>query len=245
MKYLARLAVTLCMVMAALLPVYGGLDESWDWPNDPATGQPRRKLRVKYGFPAGTKLGDKDLKDVMDEAIANWNGVKAQTGWEFEVVTTGDSDVEVVSEDHDRAGGAVTTWSQRDGRVVPGTCKVKFDPTPPGYSWDNAGQNKDDTKNPVSCAKHELSHLLRLDHQGGKRSVSLKLKDPQGKDTKNDDVTTVSADDIDEAKKTSALPVKKDDSAHPASHDCELRVPTWPQETPEYPTPPDVPDIYF
>ncbi|NLI01261.1 MAG: Ig-like domain repeat protein [Chthonomonadales bacterium] len=247
MRRTVRLLVAFITIFALAIPAFAGLDDSWDWPNDPATGKPRRKIRIKYGFPAGTKLGDKELKDVMDEAVANWNGVKGQTGWEFEVVgATDEADVEIVSEDHDRPGGAVTTWSQdKDGRVKPGTCKVKFDPTPPGYSWDEAGKNKDDTKNPVSCAKHELSHLLRLDHQGGTRSVSLKLKDPQGKDTKNDDVTTVSADDIDEAKKTSTLPIKKAAEDHPAGHDAELRVPAFPLETPEYPTPPDIPDIYL
>ncbi len=247
MRRMARHFIALCMILAAALPVVAGLDESWDWPNDPATGQPRRKIRIKYGFPAGTKLGDKDLKDIMDEAVANWNSVKGQTGWEFQVVgATDEADVEVVTEDHNDDGGAFTEWRQdKDGKVVPGSAKVKFDPTPPGYDWDQAGKNKDDTKNPVSCAKHELSHLLRLDHQGGTRSVSKKLKDPQGKDTKDDDVTTVSADDIAEAQKTAALPRKKDDDTQPSGSDTELRVPTWPLETPEYPTPPDIPDIYM
>lgn len=246
MKCLSHLCFSLCMILTVLCPAYAGLDESWDWPNDPATGQPRRKIRIKYGFPAGTKLGDKTLKEVMDEAVANWNGVKADTGWEFEVVdASAEADVTVETTNDDPAGGAYTEWQNENGRVKPGTAKVKFDPTPPGYDWDKAGKNKDDTKNPVSCAKHELSHLLRLDHQGGTRSVSLKLKDPQGKDTKDDDVTTVSADDKAEAKKTSTLAVKKDDANHPAGHDCELRVPTWPQETPEYPLPPDIPDIYL
>ncbi len=247
MRRIARLVVACIMVFAVAVPVFAGLDDSWDWPDDPATGKPRRKIRVKYGFPAGTKLGDKDLKDIMDEAVANWNGVKGQTGWEFEVVGAADeADVEVLTEDHNSAGGAFCEWSQdKDGRVKPGTCKMKFDPTPPGYGWDEAGKNKDDTKNPVSCAKHELSHLLRLDHQGGTRNVSKKLKDPQGKDTKDDDVTTVSADDIDEAKKTSTLAIRKAKEDQPAGHDAELRVPTFPLETPEYPAPPDIPDIYL
>lgn len=242
MRSFARLAVAFIMVIAVAIPVFAGLDDSWDWPNDPATGKPRRKIRIKYGFPAGTKLGDQELKDIMDRAVANWNGVKDKTGWEFEVVGASDeADVEVLTEDHDSDGGAFVEWKvDKDGRVKAGTCKMKFDPTPPGYGWDEAGKNKDDTKNPVSCAKHELSHLLRLDHQGGKRSVSLKLKDPQGKDTKDDDVTTVSDDDIAEAKKTSTLAIKKakEDAAH--INGCMLAVPAFAGEMPAYPTTPDI-----
>jgi hypothetical protein len=240
MRKAIRFAFAMLVALAAAVPSVAGIDDSWDWPDDPATAKPRRKLRIKYGFAADAKLGDAKLKDIMDDAVANWNGAKADTGWEFEVVASDPADVVVESDPGlDTAGGAVTEFGvdPKTGRLS-GTAKVKFDPTPPGYGWDEAGKNKDDTKNPVSCAKHELSHLLRLDHQGGIRSVSKKLKDPQGKNTKGDDVTTVSQDDKDEAKKSSTLAIRKPAQEHPAGHDCQLTVPGFAGETPQHFVPP-------
>ncbi len=243
MRTAVRSSIAVLVMLFVAFPVYAGLDDSWDWPDDPATGKPRREIRIKYDFPADAKLGDKPLKDVMDEAVANWNSVKDDTGWSFKVVgASEEADVTIQTDDGlNRDGGAATSFrTDKDGRVVPGSAKIRFDPSPPKYDWDKAGKNKDDTKNPVSCAKHELSHLLRLDHQGGTRSISKKLKDPQGADTKDDDVTTVSADDKTEAKKTSTLAISKAEEQQPTGHDMDLRVPSLAGEMPAYPTVPEI-----
>ena|ERR1019366_1843954 len=60
------------------LLVFAGIDDGWDW-----KGQ-KRKLKVWYHFDATTaKLGDQLMKAIIDDALKEWNDVKADTGWEF------------------------------------------------------------------------------------------------------------------------------------------------------------------
>lgn len=80
--------------------------------------------------------------------------------------------------------------------------------------------------------KHELSHCLRLTHQGGTRSKTGKIKDPQGDDTKDDDVTTISEDDKKEAKKSSTAPIRKAQAPVGPGKDARLQVLGFPDELP-------------
>lgn len=217
-----------------------GIDDSFDWVNDAATGSPKRVLKVYYNFGDGDKLGPDSMKSIMDEAIANWNGAKADTGWEFVAGgTAGSHDIEIKVGDIDaNVGGARTSGfpaaGARDRTVSKLT--ITFDPTPKeGFEW---GANDDAKKNAVSNAKHELSHTLRLDHQGGTRSESKKLKDPQGAETKGDDVLTVSQDDKDEAKKAATAAIKVVMGPVGPGQNFGATLPAYALETPgHWPTP--------
>lgn len=245
MRGLLRSIILFVVTILSLLPAHGGIVDTWDWTDDPTTGKPRRKLRVKYGFAADAKLGDKSMKDIMDEAIKNWHNAAGDTGWDIVAVGAGDdADIEVkVDPDLNRSAGAETTGTpDKDGRVSGMT--ITFDPSPQtsdgkAFDWDQAGKNKDDTKNPVSSAKHELSHCLRLDHQGGTRSISKKIKDPQGGNTKDDDVLTISEDDKKEAKESSTKPIRKVEVNGAGGKDADLHVPAFPGGIPVYPTTPE------
>jgi hypothetical protein len=194
----ARRAVVAGAVLLSASAAWGGINDTWDWVNDPASGKPKRTLAIYYNFTEGDKLGDLTMKQVMDEAMANWNGVKGETGWEFVLGTAGSHDIEIKTGDIPKpSGGAATTGSAGKDRTV-SKLTITFDPTPAeGFQW---GSNDDAKKNAVSNAKHELSHTLRLAHQGGTRSKTEKIADPQGHDTKDDDVLTISPTDKTEAK---------------------------------------------
>lgn len=236
MKLSAIAAIVLMLTtLATANMALAGIDDSFDW-----KGQ-KRKLKVFYDFDAANdKLGDKKMKDIMDEAIKNWNDAKADTGWEFvSGGTSADHDIRIKVDDNlNRGGGASTTGfpAKGDKNREVSELTITFDPTPQAngtkFDWDTAGKNKDDTKNPVSNAKHELSHTLRLDHQGGTRSETKKIKDPQGKVTKNDDVTTISQDDKDEAKKASTVPIKVASAPAGPGTSVLLAVSGFPMEIP-------------
>ena len=216
--------ITLSIPYSAL----AGINDSWDWKDG------KRKLKVFYNFKDTDKLGDKTMKEVMDEAIDNWNGVKADTGWEFvKGGTKDDHDIEVKQGKVTSVGGAVTSFDSidKDRRVSKRT--ITFDPAPAaGYKW---GIDDDKKKNPVSAAKHELSHTLRLTHQGGTRSETKKIKDPQGAGTKGDDVLTISDDDKKEAKTSSTAPIKKGQAPAAPGVGASLSVPGFPRELPDPP----------
>lgn len=186
------------------------------------------------------------MTDIVKEALANWNGVKGDTGWEFvDGGTEADHDIRIkVGKIDDEAGGAETTgFSAKDAT----TKRVKelviiSDPEPKeGFKWDTAGTSKDDTKNPVSNLKHELSHTLRLDHQKGSdvgstddkglRSQTKIIKQPQGSVTKDDDVLTISAKDKEEAKKASTAPIKVASVGGGPGSSASLTVPGFADET--------------
>lgn len=215
---------------------FAGIDDSFDWKDG------KRKLKVFYDFDqTNDKLGDQKLKDIMDEALKNWNDVKGETGWEFESGgTKDDHDVRIrVKDNLDRFDGAATSGFPKDGAKSREVTKmtVYFDPTPKtntgdDLEWDSAGKDKDKTKNPVASAKHELTHIMRLNHQGGLRSETKKLKDPQGRFTKGDDVTTPSQDDKDEAKKSSTAPIKISSAGGGPASAVNLAVLGYPSELP-------------
>lgn len=217
----------LAVLVALSIPysAFAGINDSWDWKDG------KRKLKVFYNFKDTDKLGDKTMKEVMDEAIDNWNGVKADTGWEFvKGGTKDDHDIEVKQGKVTSVGGAVTSFDSidKDRRVSKRT--ITFDPAPAaGYKW---GIDDDKKKNPVSAAKHELSHTLRLTHQGGTRSETKKIKDPQGAGTKGDDVLTISDDDKKEAKTSSTAPIKKAQAPAAPGVGASLSVPGFPRELP-------------
>src|ERR1019366_3669742 len=106
-------------------------------------------------------------------------------------MTEADHDIEIaVGAIASGASGAVTATTPGGfkGEVTGAT--ITFDPNLKAtdgtvLAWDEQG--KDKTKNPYGSAKHELSHCIRLDHQGGIRSKTGKIKDPQGKDPVGDD----------------------------------------------------------
>ncbi|MFO1320114.1 MAG: hypothetical protein U1F52_10895 [Burkholderiales bacterium] len=239
MRY-SLLAVAIAGAMTYHGAAMAGIDDSFDWVNDAATGKPKRVLKVYYNFGDADKLGNLTMKAIMDEAIANWNGAKADTGWEFVTGGTAAShDIEIKVGDIDaKVGGARTSGFPDAGakdRTV-SKLSITFDPTPKeGFEW---GANDDAKKNAVSNAKHELSHTLRLDHQGGTRSESKKLKDPQGDVTKGDDILTVSKDDKDEAKKASLAAIKVAVGPVGPGQDYARSVPAHALETPgHWPTP--------
>lgn len=247
MGYGMRIVVGVAAIFLFFAPTdftFAGIDDSFDWKDG------KRKLKVFYDFDQDNdKLGDKKLKDIMDEALKNWNDVKGETGWEFESGGTKDDyDVRVrVKDDLNRFDGAVVTGFPKDGAKSREVTKmtVWFDPTPKSSTgenleWDSAGKDKDKTKNPVGSAKHELTHVLRLNHQGGVRSTTKKLKDPQGHITKDDDVTTPSQDDKDEAKKSSTAPIKISSAGGGPATAVNLAVLGYPLELPFAVSTPDV-----
>ncbi len=235
MKYLYSLVTLFLVIFTTAELTFAGIDDSFDWKDK------KRKLKIFYDFDtANNKLGDKKLKDIMDEAIQNWNGAKDDTGWEFvSGGTAADHDIRIKFDDNlNRGGGASTTGFPAAGdknREV-SELTITFDPTPEAngtkFEWDQAGKDKDKTKNPISNAKHELSHTIRLDHQGGIRSTTGKIKDPQGAETKGDDVITISKDDKEEAKKASTAAIKVASAGGAPGSGVNLAVAGFPAELP-------------
>lgn len=224
---------------------FAGIDDSFDWADDAATSKPKRKLKIFNDFKDTDKLGDKLMKDIVKEAIDNWNGAKGDTGWEFvDGGTEGDHDIRIKVGELGKVGGAATSgFDSKDAK----TKRVKeltitCDPTPDeGFKWDNGTDNKDDTKNPVSNMKHELSHTIRLDHQKGSdvgstddkslRSETKVIKQPQGAVTKDDDVLTISAKDKEEAKAASTAAIKIAMAPATPATPVALQVPGFAIET--------------
>lgn len=241
MRSLSRLVALSTVLLSTVLVAPAGIDDSWDWKKDPDTSAARRKLRVWYNFDqAKDKLGDQLVKSIADEALKNWNDVKDKTGWEF---VAGDKDNHDIEIKVGAAGGGGQTTSgfppAADRNREVSNLTITVDPNPTGFKWDQAGLNKDDTKNPISSLKHELTHTMRLDHQGGLRSTSLKIKDPQGTKTKDDDVLTPSADDIAEARKAAGLPIKVASTATTAGANVTAAISGFPTDIPIFSTPPE------
>ncbi|GIV15170.1 MAG: hypothetical protein KatS3mg022_0605 [Armatimonadota bacterium] len=212
----------LAVVCTFVFPSFAGINDTWDW-----KGQ-KRKLKVHVNAAdANKEFGGKKLKDIVKEAMDNWNSVKADTGWEFEEGTASDHDIEIKT-GKSGGGGAHTTFDNIDKNREVTKRSVVIDPDFK-KGW---GFNDDDKKNPVSTMKHELSHTLRLTHQGGTRSKTGKIKDPQGGDTKDDDVTTISQDDKNEANKSSTAPIRKAQAPVGPNKDAHLEVLGFPDELP-------------
>lgn len=218
--FIAMLAVFCTFV----LPSFAGIDDTWDWKDN------KRKLKVYVNAAdADKEFGGKKLKDIVKEAMDNWNGVKEDTGWEFANGTAADHDIEVKTGTASGGGAHVTGFpsSSNKDRTV-GKLTTVIDPN---YKkgW---GINDPNKKNPVSTIKHELSHCIRLDHQGGTRSKTGKIKDPQGDDTDNDDVITISEEDKKEAKKASTAPIKTAQASVGSGQGAHLAVRGFPDELP-------------
>jgi hypothetical protein len=191
------------------------IDDNWDW-----TGQ-KRTLKIKIADP-NEKLGNTTIKDIIDDAMANWNN--AATGWTFQYAGAGDTpdiDVDVATiTDKDgnqkNSGGGVTRgFGAKEIKHL----DVIFDPDPKeGFDWGTEGADK---KNPVVCAKHELSHTIRLDHEGGRRKTSHNILDPGNADTGYHD-TTLSDDDKKHA--TKAAEIEKKESSGSAGGDASGKI---------------------
>jgi len=221
------LLVTMFVLAAGVLaPSFAGINDTWDWKD----GKRKLKVHVKAAD-ANKEFGGKKLKDIVKEAMDNWNSVKGDTGWEFEEGTAADHDIEVKVGASGR-GGAHTTFDNidKDRRVTKRSIEID-----PNFrkGW---GFNDDAKKNPVSTMKHELSHCLRLTHQGGTRSKTGKIKDPQGDDTKDDDVTTITASDKEEARVSSTAPIRKVQAPVGKDKDAHLKVLGFPDQLPFIPT---------
>ena len=253
-----RSALTLGLFLASLAgepaTALAGIDDSWDWVNDAASGAPKRKLKVWYNFADTDKLGDQTMKDIMDQAIDNWNKVKNDTGWEFEkggTQASHDIEIKVDAKFVRPPSGAATLnipkpddKERRVSKLV-----ITFNPTPGLIDWDVAGKAKERTQNPVSTAMHELSHTLRLAHQGGAREKTLKIKDPTGRSGRaplpagqSRDVVTVSKDDIEEAKVSARAPIKVAQAPAGPGTNVALTVPGFELGTP---VPVRTPDASF
>lgn len=242
MKSVVRAIGVFCLAFATLT-AFAGVDNTWDWKGG------KRTLKVFYDFDAATAdLGDQKLKDTMDAAIKNWNAAKDDTGWTF--VTGGteaDHDIRIKYNnkfaDSD-AAGATTKGFPGNGNASREVTEltITFD-REPGFSrehtfpWDTASRNKDSTKNPVSAAMHELSHALRLSHQGGVRSKSLRIADPSRRGvgvgaTVDDDVVEVSKSDKEDAKKSSTAAVVTPSAPSGPGTKPDLVVPGFPLNLP-------------
>lgn len=102
-----RFAFALCFIavlVCTTVSAFAGINDTWDWKGG------KRKLRV-WVNPANAdkQFGGKKLKDIVKEAMDNWNGVKGDTGWEFEEGTKDSHDIEVKT-GKSGAGGAHTTF---------------------------------------------------------------------------------------------------------------------------------------
>ncbi len=140
-----------------------GIDDNFEWKNG------KRVLYIKIADENAT-LGGVNIKTVMDAAISNWNNISPPTGWTLRYHLPGENeDIKVSvgtitdsSGAQSKSGGACV--SGFTGKNVEGL-KLEFDPKPKeGYRWGQTGSDKLD---PVVVAKHELSHCMRLDHEGG------------------------------------------------------------------------------
>ena len=232
-RYASAAVAVLLLGFSTPQPAFAGLDDSWDWVDDPATNKPKRKLTIFYDFDLDKdKLGDKKMKDIMDEAIDNWNKSKDETGWEFVKGGTKDKhDLRIKVGDIPRkTGGARGDPSGigKDRKLAAAT--ITFDPTPlEGFEW---GVNDDKKANPVRVAMHELTHPIRLAHQGRLGTDSGKIKDPTDAVTKGDDVTELSKDDKEEAKKVSTAPISVRKAPAGPGKNVDLIVPGFPQDLP-------------
>ena len=194
----ARLTAVVLLGVLTISTVWAGIDDTWDWQGN------KRSLKIKLDDP-NKKLGDKTLKQVMDEAMANWNNANA--GWTLSYAGASESsDIDVSvgtiansSGQQINSGGGVTSGF---GPKTVNKLNIKFDPKPKeGFTWGMSGKKKMD---PVAVAKHELSHCLRLDHEGGVDTGNL--ADPF---TPGNHERTPSARDKRHATKAAVIPKKK------------------------------------
>lgn len=226
MKVLKRTVVLVLLVLissAVIVPAFAGIDDTWDW-----KGKVRKlKVHVKAAD-ADKEFGGKKLKDLVKDAMDNWNKHKADTGWEFEEGTAADHHIEVQTGGSGNGGAHTSGFGGKDKNREISKLTVVMDPN---YSkgW---GFNDDAKKNPLGTLKHELSHCLRLDHQGGTRSNTKKIKDPQGDETAGDDVTDISASDKEEAKKAATALIKTASAPVNAGTGATLSVRGFPDELP-------------
>jgi len=153
-----RRVLTAVLAVIVLAAVVSGIAlahviESWEWADDPSTGQPRRNLRIFCG--AGT---NEQWQAWLREAIANWEG--EDTGWTFEIVDEqADADVTLTVGEIAKPnvlGQYAPRFCPGCGRMVGGTLTMDSE-----WPWGTSG---DANYDPVKILKHELGHAMCLDH---------------------------------------------------------------------------------
>jgi hypothetical protein len=179
--------LALCLVLVLVAgPALAHVKDWYEWCNDPATGKPKRTLKVWVDPAAGAQM-----QQWTQQAIDNWNN--AGTGWTLQ--TTGSiegADVTVHSapiannpDGSDPVGRCQTDFDGNTGEVV--GAAITLDST---ENWGTSGAN---TYDPVKVLKHELGHAMRLTHSelGNLMDESV---------ARGDHDRTPNLDDVDEAK---------------------------------------------
>lgn len=149
--------------------VYGG----WDWLNETHPNDLKRTLTVCFE-PDVTE----QWKDWVREAMANWNN--AGSGWRFVEVLTFPCQVVIQLRDFDDALGGKShdgVWPSGRIRRVNVTFDSNLSDIQAGLTWGRSGAN---TLDPVVIAKHELSHVLRLQHHPNWQRDNGNISDPIG-----------------------------------------------------------------
>lgn len=144
----------------------------------------------------------------IEEAIQNWNNVSSQTGWSFHECQQGEkTQVEFELSDDNRANGGaevkpVPFPDPIDKLTIHIDKNLSDETWPGGVKVDGWSKTGNDTLDPVLVLKHELSHIIRLDHSGGIDTGNL--EDPIGPGNHNNPPNREpSSDDIKEAKNAS------------------------------------------
>jgi len=122
----------------------------------------------------------------IEEAIENWNDVSDETGWSFrECKEDEDTDITFeLSDDNDPNGGATTTMTRNPAGTGPKVHEqIHIDEDLSDEVWPGGeratggwGTSGADTLDPILVLKHELTHVMRLNHSNG--SDSGHLEDP-------------------------------------------------------------------
>jgi hypothetical protein len=185
------------VVLLAAVTARGDVNDTWDWKNDPATGNPMRKLAVAFdasisNFLAATGYS---LEDIVQEAAANWNQHTSVSGWEFVFTNNAAAaDVVIVSADSPVPDGGAHTSRGTNSSGVVIQARLYLDPTPQAKKRDTAGKPMFDpgtgkqvvedltwgtngvgVLDLITVTKHEFTHLLRKGHH----------KDASGKEVRD------------------------------------------------------------
>lgn len=178
-KFMVLMILELAMMSC---PVNAEFDDSWDWHNVTVENKSQYKTEIHYCFDSSFD-NETQWQNWIRNATKNWND--SSTGWTLTETTTVPCQVTISLKDipaSENSGGAYVSYdsADRNGRIS--RSNMVFDTNLSDELWDGKapsgwGTTGNDTLDPVVVAKHEFSHVLRMDHTG-KGTNTGNLEDP-------------------------------------------------------------------